>query len=159
MNSRRTWGRIGPVLAALAFALSISSSFAGSVSDAVGGATLNPSNGSPASGQAFIRQLAWGTHVSVRITGLTPGTHPVVRVRTGSMCGGSAGVVLFTSAPATVNPAGTALFMLPSSPDVPIGTLTAPNWVTVRVHEGVLGNEVACGQVIDLPGPGTAHWW
>jgi hypothetical protein len=159
MNVRRTWGRIGVSVAALVFALSISSSFAGSVSDAVGAATLNATNGSSAGGQAFIRQLASGTNLSVRVTGLVPGTQPVLRVRTGSTCSGSAGTVLFTSAAATVTRAGTALFMLPSSPAIPIGTLNAPNWITVRVYDWVFGTEVACGQVMDMPGPGTAHWW
>jgi hypothetical protein len=159
MNVRRTWGRIGLSVAALVLALSTSSSFAGSVSDAVGAATLSPTNGGSASGQAFIRRLASGSNLSVRVTGLIPGTQPVVRVRTGSTCSGSGGTVVFTSAAATVTRAGSAIFMLPSSPVIPIGSFVSPNWVTVRVYDWVLGNEVACGQVMDMPGPGTAHWW
>jgi hypothetical protein len=152
MNLRRTWGRIGLSVAALVFALSISSSFAGSVSDAIGAATLSPTNGSSARGQAFIRQLASGTHVSVRVTGLTWGSQPVVRVSSG-------GTVVFTSASVTATRAGTALFMLPNSPAIAIGPITAPNWVSVCVLESALGKELACGHVMDMPGPGTAHWW
>jgi hypothetical protein len=149
--------RIGLPIVALLMALSVSSSFAGDTYKNLGRAELTSSSG--LYGEVFIRRIANGkSHVSMRVSGLSPNTQPVWRAYEGDMC--SSVGTLGAEGVFNVRPNGTALVVLPEVPGISVGS-PSPNFYAVRVYESSAGAQLACGRVVDLPDEpgGSAHWW
>jgi hypothetical protein len=152
-------GRVAVPLALLALLLSISPTHAGTTYKVLGRASLGSLSAGGPVGDAFIHQLNGSSHVTVRGTGLVPGSQPVWRMHTNDTCAAQ-GPVLITSSPMTVTQAGTTLSVLADGPVVPIGT-TTPTFIAIRLYDSAQGPELVCGRVFDMPFSivNSAHWW
>jgi hypothetical protein len=163
------WGRLGlSIVLGVFFALPSLSSFAIINPDPVGKATLLASNNSGVTGEAIIRRtLQTGeSHIMLRVNGLPPGTQPVWRVLTTSLCNAAVGTTLITPS-AALTPSSASMTMVSTTVPQTIPTSAVgspPVGVAVRIYASVdaagnLGREVACGNVINLPDTGTSHSW
>jgi hypothetical protein len=153
------------LVAALSLAVPGSTGFASAIPYPVGKTDLRPTGNSTVDGTAFVRNYASGeTHVQLRLTGLPAGGRPVVwRLHTQSPCGSPPTKELIRSTSGLVaSRLGTALGAELSPVTL---TVTGGQHVAIRVYAfealgGVLGPELACGELWSLPDTASSrHSW
>jgi hypothetical protein len=148
---------------AVLLALPISIGFASANSYPVGRAYLSELNTSGISGVAIVsRQVTAGqTHVMVRLSGVTAGQAVTWQIVGGAVCNQAPTSTLMGRGGSI---AATKLGTVMSS-DYQARTLNVTSGsgqMTLRVYDyskGVIGAELACGQIYGQPSLGSMHWW